>query len=38
MARWIAQVHGGTITVESVYGQGSVFTVTIPFEQKDKLL
>lgn len=38
MARWIAQVHGGTITVESVYGQGSVFTVTLPFEQKDEKL
>lgn len=38
MARWIAQVHGGTILAESVYGQGSVFTVTLPFEQKNETL
>ena len=30
--RYIVEAHGGTITVDSVYGQGTTFTVTFPNE------
>jgi heavy metal sensor kinase len=30
IARWIANVHGGTISAESVIGAGSVFRVNLP--------
>jgi len=30
IARWIASVHGGSITAESTAGQGSVFHVRLP--------
>ena len=30
LVKWIANVHGGNITVESEYGEGSVFTFRIP--------
>ncbi len=30
IAQWIAQAHGGTLTVQSRLGRGSIFTATFP--------
>jgi signal transduction histidine kinase len=30
IAQWIVQAHGGTLTVQSRLGRGSMFTVTLP--------
>lgn len=35
MVQWIARAHGGTVTVQSTPGTGSVFTFTIPCEKKE---
>jgi signal transduction histidine kinase len=34
IARWITEVHGGTIGVESQVGVGSVFRVSLPVLQE----
>ena len=30
ICQWIAQAHGGTLSVQSRLGRGSTFTVTLP--------
>lgn len=32
IVQWIAQMHGGQVTVQSVLGQGSVFEVRLPLQ------
>lgn len=34
ISRWIAQAHGGSLTVSSRLGQGSLFTVTLPLKDQ----
>ncbi|MHB0869818.1 MAG: sensor histidine kinase [Chloroflexota bacterium] len=38
IARWIAESHGGHISVESTLGRGSVFTVRLPLAQPHQRL
>lgn len=40
ISQWIAEAHGGTISVRSRYGRGSTFTVTLPVsgEEPDRVL
>lgn len=32
MVKWIAEKHGGTVSVESKLGEGSIFTFTLPIK------
>ncbi len=34
IAKWIAETHGGSITVESESGEGSVFCLNVPVEKQ----
>jgi heavy metal sensor kinase len=34
IAKWIAETHAGSITVESESGQGSVFSLNVPLEKQ----
>jgi signal transduction histidine kinase len=33
IARWITQMHGGTISAESTLGAGSVFHIRLPLTE-----
>ncbi|HEY7234638.1 MAG TPA: HAMP domain-containing sensor histidine kinase [Gemmatimonadaceae bacterium] len=35
IAQWIVQAHGGTLTVQSRLGRGSMFTIILPTVQSD---
>lgn len=34
MVKWIVELHGGEITVESELGEGSTFTFKLPIEKQ----
>ena len=34
MVRWIARIHGGDASVQSVVGEGSIFTVELPLKRE----
>jgi two-component system, OmpR family, sensor kinase len=36
ISQWIAQAHGGSLTVQSRLGKGSLFTVTLPLDPADR--
>jgi signal transduction histidine kinase len=36
IAKHIVEVHGGTMSVQSVWGQGSTFAFTLPLTEKEK--
>jgi signal transduction histidine kinase len=38
ISQWIAQAHGGTLTVSSRLGKGSLFTVTLPLGGNSSIL
>ncbi len=37
ISQWIAQAHGGTLTVQSRLGKGSLFTLTLPLDVADRV-
>ncbi|MEO7103300.1 MAG: HAMP domain-containing sensor histidine kinase [Gemmatimonadaceae bacterium] len=37
ISQWIAQAHGGSLTVQSRLGKGSLFTLTLPLDAVDRV-
>ncbi len=37
ITKQLTEIMGGTIKVQSIYGQGSSFTISIPFEKSDRI-
>lgn len=37
ISQWIAQAHGGSLTVQSRLGKGSLFTLTLPLDAADRV-
>ncbi len=37
ISQWIAQAHGGSLTVQSRLGKGSLFTLTLPLDPADRV-
>lgn len=35
IAKWLAEAHGGNISVKSKLGKGSIFTIYLPFDYKN---
>jgi PAS domain S-box-containing protein len=38
ICKWIAELHGGNIAVESEFGKGSKFTINLPYDYKSRPL
>jgi len=36
IAQWIVQAHGGTLTVQSRLGRGTMFTIVLPAQPTDE--
>ena len=37
ISQWVAQAHGGSLTVQSRLGKGSLFTLTLPLDPADRV-
>jgi signal transduction histidine kinase len=38
ISQWIAEAHGGTISVRSRLGRGTTFTVTLPIAEAEEVI
>lgn len=37
IVKWVAEAHGGSVQVQSVFGKGSIFTVSFPLPEKVRM-